>query len=463
MSKQCPVYPKPMKKKASMLFFFFKKRYSWLDGLYERSYFMKMGKVKLPGITLFMPNQPDLVKTILIDEVNNYPKHRILGDMLRPLLGDSIFTTSGEQWRKQRDMLDIGFDNAQVERVFDRMQEAVKRLLSKLNQYPEGEPFNIDTEMTLVTADIIFRTILSADLDEQEALAVIKAFSHYQETSPKLALLWMFNTPNNIVARWLDRKRQRDAKIIRDSIASKILPRYRNFIATGTDSHQDILNSILQAKDPQTNEPFSFEEILNQVSMLFLAGHETSASALTWSLYLLAINPEIQQELREEVMAVLDSDKDSLLTLAQVKKLSMVRKVFMEALRLYPPVGFFVRENIEATQLLDKKIPKQSAILVSPWLLHRHTELWDDPEQFCPMRFDAKASGKPVPKNAYIPFGAGQRVCIGSAFAVQEAVLVLGEFVKQYRITLAAGFVPKPVGRITIRSDNGMSVVLSKL
>lgn len=302
----CPVYPKPLKNRASLLFMFFRKRRSWLDGLYERSYRMKMGQIKLPGLELFMVNQPELVKQVMVDEVESFPKHRMLGDILEPLLGESIFTTNGAQWRKQRDMLDVAFDNGQVEKVFDRMQEATARMLERLEQQPEGAIVNVDPEMTLVTADIIFRTIMSSSLDMEDAQAVLEAFVRFQEASPKLALLRMFRVPDNWLLRLSDRKRRGDARTIRSSLERVIRPRHEAFARGEADEHDDILSSILCARDPDTGQPFSFEEIVDQVAMLFLAGHETSASALTWTLYLLAISPEIQQAAADEVSEILE-------------------------------------------------------------------------------------------------------------------------------------------------------------
>lgn len=458
---RCPVYPKPLKNKASLLFIFFSKRRSWLDGLYERSYRMKMGQIKLPGLELFMVNQPELVKQVMVDEVDAFPKHRMLGDLLAPLLGESIFTTNGAQWRKQRDMLDVAFDNSQVERVFERMQEAASRMLARLGEHPDGAVVDVDKEMTLVTADIIFRTIMSANLDTEEAMNVLEAFVRFQEASPKLALLRMFKVPDNWLLRFSDRKRRGDAKIIRASLERVIRPRYEAFMRGEASEHEDILASILRAKDPDSGQAFGFDEIVDQVAMLFLAGHETSASALTWTLYLLSIAPDIQHAAATEVAETLDEERGAV-PLAAVKRMGLVRRIFMESMRLYPPVGFLAREVSRDTDMRDKHLQAGASLVVSPWLLHRHEALWDAPHEFCPARFDPKSGERSIPKHAYLPFGMGQRVCIGATFAMQEAVLILAELLRRYNFELAPDFQPDPVGRLTIRSDNGMHLVLKK-
>jgi cytochrome P450 len=437
---------------------FFRKRRSWLDGLYARSYRMKMGEVRLPGLHLYMVNEPEQVKKVMMTDVEHFPKHEMLGKILEPLLGESIFTTNGEQWRKQRDMLDIAFNSAQVERVYDRMQEATQRMLNRFASYQAGSVVNVDPEMTLVTADIIFRAIMSADLNTAEGLEVMQAFERFQAASPKLALLKMFKLPDSWLLRWADRKRVRDAKTIRASLERVIRKRYEAYILLGKDEHDDILSQILAAKDPDTGASFSFDEIVDQVAMLFLAGHETSASALTWTLYLLAISPEIQEAAAQEVLSVVDEGQ--MTSLSQAKQLSLVRRIFMEAMRLYPPVGFLARETTQVVDLKRKQIPAGASVVVAPWLLHRHEELWDDPHAFCPMRFDPKFPGKGVPKHAYLPYGAGERRCIGAAFANQEAQLILAELLRAYRFSLAPNFEPDPVGRLTIRSENGMMLIL---
>lgn len=452
----CPVFPKPLKGKASIWRLFFKKRRSWMDGLYDRSYRMKMGEVSLPGLHLYMVNQPDLVRRIMVSEYAEYPKHRMMGDILEPLLGESIFTTNGAQWKKQRDMLNPSFEMARVQHVFSLMQDAVGAMVRRLQARDLSKDIDIDDEMTLVTADIIFRTILSVSIDSAEAKKIFDAFVLFQRESPRAALQRVFNFPS----WWPFGRAQEKARLaagqeIRAAIARVIRPRYD---APDAAEAQDILSSLLKAVDPDTGARFSFDEIVDQVCMLFLAGHETSASALTWSLYLLAEAPEVQEAAYREVAGILSTEVPSV---SAVKKMSLVRDVFREALRLYPPVGFFARECAHASEMRDKKMPEGSLVVVAPWLIHRHEEYWDNPHGFDPARFEKGQQKMPL-KDVYLPFGMGPRICIGLAFAMQEAGLILSSLLRDYKFTLAPDFVPEPVGRITIRSENGMRLVLTK-
>lgn len=450
-----PFFPAPLQNKASLFFTFFKKRRSWLDGLYERSYSMKMGRVKMPGLDLHVINQPDLVHRVLVDEVREFPKNQLLGHLLEPLLGESIFTTNGEQWKKQREMLNPSFEMARISHVFGLMNDAVKEMNQGFHSQGEVNRFDIDPEMTYVTADIIFRTILSSRLDRDDAALIIEAFVVFQEETARAAMRTMFKIPEWLWFLTGESKRLKAGNEIRDVLAKIIRPRYEIALAQKGDE-KDILSSLLQAVDSDSGERFTFDEILDQVAMLFLAGHETSASALTWTVYLLALYPDIQERAYQEVLRITgDGEFDAM----QIKQMELINNVFKEALRLYPPVGFFARENRSETTMRDKTIDKGASIVVAPWLIHRHTEFWDNPNGFDPDRFkDPKA----IQKDTYLPFGMGARICIGSSFAIQEAVLILSTILRDFKIELQEDFVPDVVGRLTVRSANGMQVVLTK-
>lgn len=192
-----PTIPTPRPGKAGLWTLFATTRDSWLDVLYERSYSMTMGHVRLPGIPLFMVNAPDLVREVLLDRVADFPKHRVMEEVLRPLLGQSIFTSNGEIWARQRRLMEPAFKEARVRTVFDRMVSATDRMVHQLDQHcnehkgqgdEQGAPFSAEEEMSLVTADIIFRTILSESLDSQTAQRIFTAFSRYQALAPRLAL-----------------------------------------------------------------------------------------------------------------------------------------------------------------------------------------------------------------------------------------------------------------------------------
>ncbi|WP_306203670.1 cytochrome P450 [Campylobacter jejuni] len=448
---ECPFFPKPYKNKASTLLTFLLKRRSWLDGLYERSYKMQTGYVKMPNFDLYVINDTKEVKRMMVDEVREFPKSAFLHELLSPLLGESIFTTNGEVWKKQRELLRPSFEMTRINKVFNLMSEAVADMMDRFNKYPNHAIIEVDEAMTFITADVIFRTIMSSKLDEEKGKKILNAFVTFQEQSVHTAMRRMFRFP-----KWLsyvlgDRKRAKAGDVIRQVLSDIIKPRYD---MADNAEFEDILGSLLLVVDADTNKRFSFEEILDQVAMLFLAGHETTASSLTWTLYLLSLYPKEQEKAYEEITQVLQGGAIEISHLRQFKYLT---NIFKESLRLYPPVGFFAREAKKDTQVRDKLIKKDSGVVIAPWLIHRHEEFWTNPHGFNPSRFEGEYK-----KDAYLPFGVGERICIGQGFAMQEAILILANILKTYKLELEEGFVPDVVGRLTVRSANGMRIKFSK-
>ncbi|EGS2238713.1 cytochrome P450 [Campylobacter jejuni] len=448
---ECPFFPKPYKNKASTLLTFLLKRRSWLDGLYERSYKMQTGYVKMPNFDLYVINDTKEVKRMMVDEVREFPKSAFLHELLSPLLGESIFTTNGEVWKKQRELLRPSFEMTRINKVFNLMSEAVADMMDRFSKYPNHAVIEVDEAMTFITADVIFRTIMSSKLDEEKGKKILNAFVTFQEQSVHTAMRRMFRFP-----KWLsyvlgDRKRAKAGDVIRQVLSDIIKPRYD---MADNAEFEDILGSLLLVVDADTNKRFSFEEILDQVAMLFLAGHETTASSLTWTLYLLSLYPKEQEKAYEEITQVLQGGAIEISHLRQFKYLT---NIFKESLRLYPPVGFFAREAKKDTQVRDKLIKKGSGVVIAPWLIHRHEEFWTNPHGFNPSRFEGEYK-----KDAYLPFGAGERICIGQGFAMQEAILILANILKTYKLELEEGFVPDVVGRLTVRSANGMRIKFSK-
>lgn len=455
----CPVRPAGLERRQSLWKHLFSRRPSWLHVLSERSYSMKMGEVRLPGAHIFMLNQPELVRRVLVDEPNDFPKHSYMGEIMAPLMGESIFTTNAQQWRRQRDLLNPSFELTRIQHVFSLMQTAAEQMLQRFAQLETAPSIDVDREMGLVAADIIFRTILSVSIEQDDAREIFDAFAVFQREVPKTTMKKVFRIPTWIPIGWRgERRRLHAAGQIRAALERVIRPRYEAAQSSQTANEQDILASMLSAIDPDTGARFSFAEIVDQVATMFLAGHESSASALTWSLYLLALNPDVQERLHDEVTTALNGEP---ISAAALKKMPLARDVFRESLRLYPPVGFFARESANATCMRNKAVPEDATIVISPWLIHRHRSYWDAPDDFDPGRY-AKARMKMPLRDCFLPFSMGPRVCIGAGFAMQEAVLVLATLVSQYRFSMAAGFEPIPVARLTTRSDNGMHLVFSR-
>lgn len=468
----CPAYPTPNAGKVPSWSLFFRARHSWLHSLFERSYRMKMGEVHLFGNHVYMVNEPKWVRHVMIDAFANYPKHRLLDRALQPLLGASLITTNGAVWARQRKMMNPAFENARVTVAFPLMLQAALALVSRLDQLPDGASHDLEIEMTHVTGDIIFRTILSKPMQGEQARRIFAAFAEFQQLAPRLSLPLIYGLKwllPLLVPFWQVRRSRRAAAEIRNLLGHLIRPRFERhrarvrgdtaaLAAPGETVPRDILEAMLDAVDEASGQPMSFEETLDEVAVLFLAGHETSASALTWALHLLANAPDVQRRVHAEVDQVLGRRAPEA---GDLRELGLIRKVFRETLRLFPPVGFLTREAVADDRMRDKDIAAAASVVISPWLIHRHRELWSHPDAFDPDRFDT-AAGRESAKTAYLPFGIGPRVCIGANFALQEATLLLAMLAQRYRFEPVPGHSPEPIGRITIRSANGVRLRIFK-
>lgn len=447
----CPFHPKPHNSKAGLITTFLLKRRSWLDGLYAKSYKMRAGRVKMPGFDLFVVNDPKEVRKIMIDNVKEFPKSDMLHELLKPLLGVSIFTTNGEVWKKQRELLRPSFEMTRISKVFDLMSSAAADMMDRFRKYPDGSIVEVDEHMTFVTADVIFRTIMSSKLDEIKGKEILHAFVTFQEETARTAIRKFFCVPQWLSNILGENKRMKAGAVIRKSLSDIIKPRYENY---ESDTYCDILSSLLHTVDASSGERFSFEEILDQVSMLFLAGHETTASSLTWTLYCLSLDQDAQQKAYNEIISI---NKDGKFSINNIKDMKYLTNVFKEALRLYPPVGFFARQSKGEAKIRDKVLQKGSGVVVAPWLIHRHDDFWEAPHEFRPDRHNES-----IPKEKYMPFGLGERICIGQGFAMQEAIIILANILREFKLELKDGFVPDVVGRLTVRSANGMMIKMSK-
>lgn len=224
---------------------------------------------------------------------------------------------------------------------------------------------------------------------------------------------------------------------------------------TAGQAPDDLATKIMTTVDPVTQTPFSTDEMVDQVAIFFLAGHEASASAVAWGLYSLALYPEWQEKIHAEAQTLSDDN------FSHISKLKHTRDVFREVLRLYPPVPMMVRETACPETLRGRDAPEGSQIVLSPWHLHRHTRLWDNPDGFDPTRWSTE-NGKTCARDAYMPFSAGSRVCTGAGFAMVEGVLLLALMAKHFRFDIVDGKVPRPVAHLTVRAAEGIWLNVTK-
>ena len=449
-----PPAPVPPKERPSLWRMFWMARRCTLSILFERGYSMKMGHIRFPGWNHFMVNEPKWVRHVLVDHADRFPKGEMLCAMMKPLVGDGIFISSGDLWKRQRRMIDPAFEQTRLQTAFPLMMDAVEAMERRLDALPEGAPLRTDVETTHVTADVIFRTIFSEPIEADAADRVFAAFEQFQETAPSIGM-WRAAG----ILPWFSLRRLRAgraAREIRDLLQGLIRRRVAETEQDPPPEPRDILDSLIAARDADSGKGFTVTELVDQVAVLFLAGHETTASTLAWALYLVAMCPEVQDRLHREALEVLGQGRPEY---QHVSRLKFTRDVFRETLRLYPPAPFLPRRSTETECMRDKTVPPGSAVVVSPWLIHRHRTFWDRPDIFDPDRFRTE-NAKESMRSAYLPFGQGPRVCAGAAFAMQEATLILACLLRRYRFECEPGHTPKPIGRLTVRSENGVALRL---
>ena len=445
-----PPAPAPPSTRLSLAARWLKGRQCTISYLAAKSYDSKLGHVRLPGQDLYTVCEPGLVRRILIEQWERFPKNRALARVLKPLLGEGVVISSGELWKMQRRMIDPAFEEVRLKDVFPLMLEAVDAMQHRLDGVADGSVITFDEETTHVTADIIFRTIFSVPLDEDDAARVFRAFMRYQQHAANAwfvgnAGLPSFLSPSQYLAN-------RSGRQVRGLLEPLVRRRFEAWHAGRRGDYKDILASLLAARDPVTGHVFSLGELVDQVATLFLAGHETTAGALSWSVYLSAACPHVQERLHGEAATLMDKRAPQF---SDLKKLKFTRDVFRESLRLYPPFAFIARTCAHAEQMRDKSVAAGSSVTVAPWLIHRHRTHWERPDVFDPDRFHS-ASGKQSLRQAYLPFSLGPRVCLGASFAMQEAALILSSLVRRYRFEVLPDDPPQPRGRLTTRSANGI-------
>ena len=434
---------------------------SGLGAFREGSYGTRTGRHRVPTLpllrkrSLYTVRDPDLVREVLDCQAEAYPKSGLMDAMLRALTGYSIFVSNGEVWGRQRRLIDPALEQARVRDVFARMKEAAEVCLARLEDRADtGEPVAVDEEMTRFAADVIFRTIFSEPITEQAAERIIAAFEVFQGIAYAHGMLGLARLSPRLMPGY--GRARRAARIIRRAIHEPLRRRLDRMAAGEPVPQRDILAALVEGVDPVTGTRFDEGELLDQIAMLFLAGHETSASGLAWTLYLMAECPHVQDQMHAEVLSVLGGAEPDF---GHMKRLGFVRDVFKEALRLYPPVAVLARDCPAGGMVGDRQLEPGAVVFVSPWLCHRQPERWANPHAFDPERFSTP-QGKAASAGGFFPFSMGPRVCPGATFAYQEAVLVLGLISRRLRFETVPGQTPRPLARLTLRSANGVKLTV---
>ncbi len=447
----CPFHPTPPKPaprpdKVSLLTYLRLFRRDILSAQPARLYRAWMAEFRTPFFRSYMVNDPALVTRVLNERPDDFPKSNRIREGLLPLLGNSVFVTNGEVWKRQRRIIDPAFEGGRLRDTFPAMLEAAHAAVARIGAQA-GQEVEVEEEMSHAAADVIFRTLFSIPIEHELASRVFREFRAYQRTQPILNLAAFLPLP-----AWVPRLHRRrtttSAAVIRGLITRLTETRAAE-IAAGT-APDDLATKIMTTADPLTGERFTPAEMVDQVAIFFLAGHETSASALAWALYLLALCPDVQDRVAAETASLPHSPGFS-----DIARLKFTRDVFRETLRLYPPVPMMVRQNRCPEDFRNRPVAPGAQVVLSPWHQQRHERLWDRPDEFDPGRWQTE-EGRASSRLAYMPFSAGPRVCTGAGFAMVEGPLLLALLVRAFRFQRVEGKEPTPVAHLTVRAKDGI-------
>jgi len=416
-----------------------------------------LARVRVGPIDVVVASHPDHLQHMLVSNQSNWAKETRGYQLLRKLLGQGLLTSDGELWRRQRRTANPAFRRKVIAGFGPTMAAAGEDLLSDWGTR-EGELVDVSAEMARVTLRIAGETLFSQDISAEghavgDALGeVLHAFGRLAVTANPLAA-WL-PTPAN----W----RYHRALRTLDRVVRGIVSARREEV--DGDDKLDLLGLFMAARDPETGEAMPDELLRDEVLTMLLAGHETTAGALTWAMFLLARHPEVADRIAEEVDNIVG---DGVLDVGTVRGLTLTRAVVLESMRLYPPVWVTARMAREDDVLGGQHIPAGTFVFASQAIVHRHPRYWVEPDRFRPERFiDDPAvcpDGSPRPRSAFLPFAAGSRKCIGEHFAMMEAVLLLAMVVRRFRLHLPHdGYAPEPMASVTLRPKDGLPLRLER-
>src|SRR3982075_1942557 len=442
VTRQPLVPPSPPRASETMTFFgrLAMMRENVLGTWGQRAYEEDILQGRLFGHSSFILNTPDAIRHVLVDNYENYTRTPVGFRVLRPVLGEGLLIAEGRAWKHQRRTLAPAFTPRAVTTLVPHMIVVTDETIAKLRATC-GQPVDLREAMQRMALEIAGRTMFSFEMSRHGPTLrdFVMEYGARLARPHLLVLLWPLNWPSP-----------------QDFFRARFRKRWTRFVsmlmaerrAAGKNEGappSDLFDLMNAARDPETGEAFTDEQLGDQVATMILAGHETTATALFWSLYLLALDPATQQELAAEVAgATLNGAPD-------VERLKFTRAVVDETMRLYPPAFLIARSAAAPDTIAGRPVWKNDVVLIAPWLLHRHEKLWRDPKAFVPARF--LPPSPPPDRFAYLPFGVGARICIGAHFALVEATLALAKMIGAFRVGLLDKEPVMPVGVVTTQPD----------
>ena len=414
-------------------------------------YQQRMVRLNFLGASRYFVSDPGYIQTALVDNADKLHKSDQMRRALEPALGHGILTAEDERWRAQRRIVAPAFRPSAVDSFIPAMIGAARATLARWQALPDGAPVAADREMMHLTFEIILETMLSGRGDIEVA-QVERSIADFLQSTSWAVVLSALGLPE-----WLPYPGKARAMRGRGYLRGMMTKRVSERRQSG-DRHDDLLSLLLDARDPEPGAAFSDTDVIDNILTFIGAGHETTALALTWAFYLLSHHPEVEAKIVAEIASVTGGAP---LEAGQVAELAYTRQAVMEAMRVYSPVSMIGRSVMQGFRIGAQDLQPGDRLLVPIHAVHHHAMLWERPAEFDPDRFTPDAI-KSRHRFAWMPFGAGPRICIGMQFALLEAVAILGTLLPTLRLRAKPGYVPVPISRVTTRPDRGMPMTLER-
>lgn len=409
---------------------------------------------RLPFLRAMVVSDPVAIQRVLLENAASYRKDDLLLRILSPGLSNGLLTVDGEQWRRQRRAVAPMFARRAIATYARPMKAVADDLVHRWHAHPDGSVVDVAREMTGATLDVLQRTIFSNGIGRstQEFRDQMRT---YFDSIGRIDPFDVLGLPA-FLPRWTKWRARPAMKFFNDAVQRLVAERQRLLGEKTEGCPEDILTLLLEARDPETGQGLNMEEVRANIVTLIAAGHETTANALTWAMFLLSQDEAWQGCVAAEGERVFEAWWD-----VAPERLVNTRAVLEEALRLYPPIAAISRLAMADDELAGERVDPGTMVIIAPYVVHRHRLLWDRPDEFDPGRF-LDTNRERVHRYAYLPFGAGPRICLGAAFALQEAAVLLASIVSRFVLQLPPAVEIEPLLRITLRPRGGLPMIIRR-
>lgn len=440
-----PPYPAPPLQDPGLVKLIIGARRNLIEGWPATSYRAGIDSFRVLRRQIVFVNSPEHIRHVVVTRHSNFErKSPQMRRALEALLGDGLFISDGETWKKRRPLVADIVHKRRLPEFGQTMEEAALAVAAEWAGLPAGSEVELTEEMGRLTAAIISRAVFGNTIAREAAQQVIDGFSRYQRHADSFNLGYFLGADEGWPA--FGGKRRRQAIAMVHGVVESVI----NAHLAGKGDAGSMVDLLIRRNQKSGGEPLDVAALRNEAATIFMAGHETTATTLSWAWYLLANADWVRQSVHEEIATVCG---DRAPTLADLPQLRWCRAVIQETLRLYPPVPLLPRQAREADRIGHIDVEKSALVMIAPWLLHRSPDLWDKPNHFLPERF---LSGARIDPFAYIPFAVGPRICPGMNFGLDEATLCLAILAQRFEVLPREGYKVEPVCRLTLRPKGGL-------